>query len=266
MPRQPNKKIGEAEKLYKSGMKMVDISKKIGVPEGTIRRWKHDKCWDGNTKKKQSERSEKKDEEKANVRKRGAPKGNQNAKGGKGNPNPKPPPDPTKHGAYRAVFMDALDEDEQELVGMVPEDEEQLLMEQIQLFSIRERRILKAINKYREQKGEVSVADLYRSEAKRSFKDDNEKELYEKKIREKVEKDERLPGESYSIQTHTTNKDLIIARLEQELSSVQNKKTKAIEALSKIRIERAKMENEAAGSEVVDDWISAVLGGATDED
>ncbi len=266
MPRQPNKKIGEAEKLYKSGMKMVDISKKIGVPEGTIRRWKHDKCWDGNTKKKQSERSEKRDEEKANVRKRGAPKGNQNAKGGKGNPNPKPPPDPTKHGAYRAVFMDALDEDEQELVGMVPEDEEQLLMEQIQLFSIRERRILKAINKYREQKGEVSVVDLYRSETKRSFKDDNEKELYEKKIREKVEKDKWLPGESYSIQTHTTNKDLIIARLEQELSSVQNKKTKAIEALSKIRIERAKMENEAAGNEAVDDWISAVLGGATDED
>lgn len=263
MPRMPNKKIGEAEKLYKSGMKMVDIAKKLGVPEGTVRRWKHDKDWDGNSKKKQSERSEKEDTEKTNVRKKGAPKGNQNAKGGKGNPSPH---NVTKHGAYRAVFMDALDEDEQKLVGMVPEDEEQLLMEQIQLFSIRERRILKAINKYREQKGEVSVADLYRAETKRSFKDDDEKELYEKKIREKVEKDERLPGESYSIQTHTTNKDLIIARLEQELSSVQNKKTKAIEALSKIRIERTKMENEAAGSGAVDDWISAVLGGVTDED
>ncbi len=259
MPRQPNKKIGEAEKLYKSGMKMVDISKKIGVPEGTIRRWKHDKCWDGNTKKKQSERSEKRDEEKANVRKRGAPKGNQNAKGGKGNPNPKPPPDPTKHGAYRAVFMDALDEDEQELVGMVPEDEEQLLIEQIQLFSIRERRILKAINKYRGQNGDVAVADVTRFEEKRAFKDKEEEAEYERRQQEKVNKEKRLPGKSYSIQTHTSNKDLIIARLEQELSTVQSKKTKAIEALSKERLEKAKMERETAGNAAVDDWISAVI-------
>ena len=58
---------------------------------------------------------------------------------------------------------------------------------------------------------------------------------------------------------------MIMARLEQELSSVQNKKTKAIETLSKIRMERLRMENESAGSEAVDDWIAAVMGGAGDE-
>lgn len=268
MPRAPSEKKSEAEKLFNEGMKLTDIAKKLGVPEGTVRSWKNRGKWGGGAPKKNECNVANDDEENATLqkRKRGGQKGNKNAKGNKGNANPNPPPDQTKHGAYRAVFMDALDEDEQELVGMVPEDEEQLLMEQIQLFSIRERRILKAINKYREQKGDVSVADLYRSENKRSFKDDEEKALYEKKIREKVEKDERLPGESYDIQTHTTNKDLIIARLEQELSSVQNKKTKAIEALSKIRIERMKMENEAAGSGAVDDWIAAVLGGAADEE
>lgn len=268
MPRAPSEKKGEAEKLFNKGMKLTDIAKKLGVPEGTVRSWKNRDKWGSRDSKKNKCNVANDDEENATLqkRKKGGQKGNKNAVGNKGNPNPKPPPDATKHGGYRAVFMDALDEDEQELVGMVPEDEEQLLMEQIQLFSIRERRILKAINKYREQKGDVSVADLYRSETKRSFKDDDEKEMYEKKIREKVEKDERLPGESYSIQTHTTNKDLIVARLEQELSSVQNKKTKAIEALSKIRIERTKMENEAAGSDAVDDWIAAVLGGADDEE
>ena len=75
----------------------------------------------------------------------------------------------------------------------------------------------------------------------------------------KVEKEEILPGKSYSIQTHTTNKDMIIARLEQELSTIQGKKTKAIETLSKFRIEKAKLENESVGNEVVDDWIAAVL-------
>ena len=45
-----------------------------------------------------------------------------------------PPPDRTKHGGYVPVFMDALDSDEQELLGSIPEDTELQLMEQIQLF------------------------------------------------------------------------------------------------------------------------------------
>lgn len=268
MPRAPSEKKDKAEKLFTKGMKLTDIAKKLGVPEGTVRSWKNRGKWGSGTPKKNDCNVANDDEENATLQKRrkGGQNGNRNAVGNKGNPNPKRPPDRTKHGAYKAVFMDALDEDEQELVEMVPNDEEALLIEQIQLFSIRERRILRAINKYREQKGDVSVADVTRSETKRTFKDDDEKAQYEREIREKVEKKERLPGESFNIQTHTTNKDLIIARFEQELSSVQNKKTKAIETLSKIRIERQKMENENAGSEAVDDWIAAVMGGAGDEE
>ena len=262
MPRLPNKKIGEAEKLYKSGMKLVDIAKRLEVPEGTVRRWKHDKGWDGEPKKKQNERSEKEKGNKANVRKRGAPKGNQNAKGGKGNRHP----NTTKHGAYRAVFMDALDEDEKELVEMIPEDEELLLLEQIRLSSIRERRILKAINKYREQKGDVCIANVTRFEDKRSFENEEDKAKYEKMQRQKIDKGDKLPGNAYSIQTHTNNKDMMIARLEQELSTVQGKKTKMIEALSKLRLEKKKMDNEAVGSAEVDDWIAAVIGGGESEE
>ena len=135
-----------------------------------------------------------------------------------------------------------------------------MLLEQIQLFSIRERRILKAINKYREQKGDVAVADVTRFENKRFFDDKEEEIEYNRRQKKKVEDGEILPGMPYSIQTHTSNKDMIIARLEQELSTVQSKKTKAIEALSKYRMEKAKMESESAGNEAVDDWIAAVLG------
>ena len=52
---------------------------------------------------------------------------------------------------------------------------------------------------------------------------------------------------------------MIIARLEQELSTVQSKKTKAIEALSKYRIEKAKLDSENTGDELVDNWMIAVL-------
>lgn len=254
-------------------MKLTDIAKKLDVPEGTVRSWKNRGKWTPESPKNSmcSVANKEADSNAAlQKKKRGGQPGNKNSRGvfkGKGNRNPVPPPDVTKHGGYRPVFMDALDEDEQDLIENIPKDEDRLLMEQIQLFSIRERRILQAINKYREQKGDVTVADVTRFEEKRTFKDKDEEAEYNRRQQEKVDKEERLPGKSYSIQTHTTNKDLIVARLEQELSSVQNKKTKAIEALSKIRMERARIESESAGNDAVDDWISAVVGeGAWDDE
>jgi uncharacterized protein YjcR len=259
----------EAERLYlesKGSMKLVEIAEKLKLSDNKIRKWKSLDGWETklhsstekNSKKKQVERST---SEKGSVPpKRGAPKGNRNAVGNKGNQKPNSPPVQIKHGGYVPVFMDALDEDEQKLVEMVSSDEEQLLLEQIQLFTIRERRILQAINKYREQKGDVAVSSVTRFEDKRSFKDAEEEAEYEKRQKEKVESGDKLPGKAYSIQTNTSNKDMIIVRLEQELSTIQSKKTKAIEALSKYRMEKAKMESESAGNAAVDDWIAAVLG------
>lgn len=271
MPRAPSEKVTQAEKLFNDGMAMVEIAKKLGVSDGTVRSWKNRYGWGTNSKKNKCNVAKKDDKENATLQKktRGGQKGNKNSKGaskGKGNPNPTPPPDVTKHGGYKAVFMDALDEDEQELVETVPTDEEQLLVEQIQLFSIRERRILKAINKYREMKGDVAVADVNRHDTKRAFADKEEEAEYNRRQKEKVDNGDILPGKSYDISTHTTNKDLIIVRLEQELSTVQSKKTKAIEALSKFRIEKAKLDSEAAGGAAVDDWIAAVLGDGGDAD
>ena len=268
MPRAPSEKVKQAEKLFNKGMAMVDIAKKLGVSDGTVRSWKNRYGW-GKTSKKNNCNVAKNSEDKTatlQTKKRGGQPKNKNAKGGSGNPNPKPPPNRTTHGGYVPVFMDTLDEDEQELIEMVPEDTELQLMEQIQLFSIRERRILKAINKYRKQKGEVSVMDVNRSETKRSFKDKEEEAEYNRRQQKKIDNEEILPGKTYNIITHTGNKELIIARLEQELSTIQSKKTKAIEALSKYRMEKARFESESAGNEAVDDWITAVLGEDTNDD
>lgn len=71
MPRKPDKKIEQAKAMYLQGQKMVDIAAELGLPEGTVRRWKCTHKWD-------SERSDKK----ANVRKRGAQPGNKNSSGG----------------------------------------------------------------------------------------------------------------------------------------------------------------------------------------
>ena len=179
MPRARSPDSIEAEKLYKSGMALVDIAKKLGKPEGTVRRWKSTQKWDDNGKKKQGERSQKKSgSEKASVRKRGGQPGNQNCKGkqnAKGHGAPKGTQNALKHGGYSAVYWDTLDEDEKELIETMPQDEEEILINQIMLFTVRERRIMQAINKYRNAKGGVYVAGVTK---KREFSKTMKKESF----------------------------------------------------------------------------------------
>jgi uncharacterized protein YjcR len=262
MPRAPSEKVTQAEKMFNDEMTMAEIAKKLGISDGTVRSWKNRYGWGDTSKKNKRNVAKKPNGKNATLqkKKRGGQPGNQNSKGvSKGKGNPHPSPDNTKHGGYSAVFMDALDEVEQELVATVPEDTEDQLMEQIQLFSIRERRILQAINKYRDREGDVAVMDVTTSESKRAFRDKDEEAEYDRRQKEKADNGERLPGKPYNVSTHDGNKDMIIARLEQELSTVQSKKTKAIEALFRYRMEKAKAEGDSNGNDIVKCWAEKVL-------
>ena len=250
----------EAEKLYREGMRLVDIARRIGKPEGTVRRWKSTQNWDGtglgDGKKKQSERSGK---GKANVRKKkGGQPGNKNAVGHApsvpyGNTNA------LKHGGYSQIYWDTLDEEEKELISSVPQDEEEMLIQQIMLFSVRERRIMKAVNKYRDAKGGLYVSGVSRQEQKRTFKTKEDEILYEERIAERVKNGDRLPGETFGIQTSTSATVDLITRLERELTSVQSKKTKSIETLTRLRLEKQKIDGESKGNALVQAWAESVL-------
>lgn len=61
MARAPNEKVNEAYSLYKKGYKLIEISKELDIPDGTVRRWKKTYNWDNERSKKQSERSQKND-------------------------------------------------------------------------------------------------------------------------------------------------------------------------------------------------------------
>ena len=58
MPSKPDDRIERAKEMFLQGAKLVEIAKQLGLPEGTVRRWKSTYHWD-------SERSDKK----ASVRK-----------------------------------------------------------------------------------------------------------------------------------------------------------------------------------------------------
>ncbi|HFI0790102.1 TPA: phage terminase small subunit [Streptococcus suis] len=102
MPKQRNEKSIEAERMYHEGMKLVDIAEKLGLPPGTIRRWKSSYKWDV-----ESERS---DKNKANVRKKGGQPNNKNATGPPGNHNA------VKHGLFSKYLP-------REVLGIVEEVE-----------------------------------------------------------------------------------------------------------------------------------------------
>lgn len=65
MARAPDPRIEQAEAMYLSGQKLVDIAKQLELPEGTVRRWKSTHKWGGERSNSNNERSEKK----VNVRK-----------------------------------------------------------------------------------------------------------------------------------------------------------------------------------------------------
>lgn len=75
MPKARNSKVDEALALYQRGLKLIEIARKLDIPEGTVRRWKCTYKWD-------SERSQ---PEKPNARKRGGQPGNRNRAAPKGN-------------------------------------------------------------------------------------------------------------------------------------------------------------------------------------
>ena len=114
MARAPDKRIEQAKAMYLQGHKLIDIAAALGLPEGTVRRWKCTHKWD-------NERSDKK----ANVRKRGAQPGNKNSAGG--------PPGNKKAEKY-GFFSKYLPDETREIFSAINQaDPLDLLWHQIQI-------------------------------------------------------------------------------------------------------------------------------------
>lgn len=125
MPRKPDERMDRAKGMYLEGVKLIDIAEQLGLPEGTVRRWKCTYGWDSERSEQHadSERSE----TKANVRKRkrGAQPGNHNASGG--------PPGNKKAEKY-GFFDKYLPEETREIFNAIEHaDPLDILWHQIQL-------------------------------------------------------------------------------------------------------------------------------------
>lgn len=102
----------EAFELYRQGLSLVDIARKLNVPEGTIRTWKRRCKWEETL-----QNETKRNETETVKRKKGGQPGNQNAVGNKGGA-PEGSTNALKHGLFSKYFTaDTRDIYEQLLNG-----------------------------------------------------------------------------------------------------------------------------------------------------
>lgn len=228
---------------YKSGIKPKKLAEETGISINTI------KSWISREKKKDAEKAavkksaSKKKKDAPGTGKRGAPPGNQNAKGGRGGGAPFRNRNAEKHGAFSKIYYDAIDNDELSMIASMENDEESQLEFQLQLFTIRERRLMQRIKQYKDMEevskglGVSSVSKAKETHMRldvdgRPVLDADQKPLYDT-VSEKT-------------LTHTATIMSSIMTLEAELTKAQRAKTKAIDSLAKLRNERRKLEIEEA--------------------
>lgn len=207
MARAPDPRTEQAEKMFLEGKKLIEIAEVLGVPEGTVRSWKNRYNWEGNANATLHKR-------KRNVAKRkGGQPGNQNAAGhgGTGPPGNK---NAVTTGEFETLLFDCLEPEEKQLAAAVPNDKEQLLFQEIQLLTVRERRMLKRIENLRQ-------ADFITIKKKKGTEKDKWTDLDEK---------------------HATLGQ--IQNIEDALTRVQARKQAAIDSLHRYGVDDARLEIE----------------------
>ena len=232
-PRSPNR--DKAFQLWlESGKKrqLKDIAVELQVSEEQVRKWKNQDQWDKVTLPNG----------KGNVTKRnkGGQPGNRNAAGhgGTGPPGNK---NAVTTGEFETLLFDCLDDEEKRLVASVPSDKQRLLLQEIQLLTVRERRMLKRIEAIKE-----SVESLVSGEPADGMT------LVSR--RDGTEKDKETDLKEYQ------GKLGQIQAIEEALTRVQARKQRAVESLhkfgfddSQLQIETRKLELAARARGDLDD-------------
>ncbi|TNJ68391.1 terminase [Paenibacillus hemerocallicola] len=225
-----------------SGGKVLlkDIAAALGVGDTLIRKWKNQDKWETSLNGNVTNESN------SNVTKRmGAPKGNRNAIGNKGgapmgnkqamgnrggNGGPLGNKKAVKTGEHETIWLDALDEDELELLSSIDTDPVIQADETIALLSLRERRMLLRIQRLNSgltEKQRRVLQELRTVREAVQVHDDRTG----KTNTITVEKDKMVESQIEETSFRTLED---ILRIEDALTRVQEKKLKAIELKNRL--------------------------------
>ncbi|EMF0312485.1 small subunit of terminase [Enterococcus faecium] len=268
MARKRDPRRDEAKRIWleSNGEKQLkDIASELNVSDSQIRKWKSQDKWSAELKSNVTNG-------KSNVTNQGgAPIGNQNAVGNKGNSRASPPKrnkNALKTGEYETIFFDTLSDDEKDIYSSLNDDPSFVLSEEIRLLKIRQFRMMKRI-----QQAEAGLNDeeVERLQQLRKIKTPIEKNGKKLEIKREVMQDVQI-----SRKTHRKIDDIL--SIEDSLTRISNQLAKAIKQMNELYMNEYRTDlikaqtdkiqaetNEIGGNnsgEEIEEWKQAVLNAA----
>lgn len=264
--RDPRRDEAKSIWLESNGEKQLkDIADELNVSDSQVRKWKSIDKWSAELKGNVTIG-------KSNVTNQGgAPFGNQNAKGNKGNNRASPPignKNALKTGEYETIFYETLSDEEKDIYSNLNNDPSFVLSEEIRLLKIRQLRMMKRI-----QQAESGLNDeeIERLQQLRKIKTPIEKDGRKLEIKREVMQDVQV-----SRKTHRKIDDIL--SIEDSLTRISNQLAKAVKQMNELYItdyktdlmkaQTEKIQAEIAdiggnnSGEEVEEWKQAVLNAA----
>ncbi|MCJ9742037.1 small subunit of terminase [Enterococcus faecium] len=268
MARQRDPRRDEAKRIWleSNGEKQLkEIASELNVSDSQVRKWKSQDKWS-------AELISNVTNGKSNVTNQGgAPIGNQNAKGNKGNSRASPPvgnKNALKTGEYETIFFETLSDEEKDIYSSLNDNPSFVLSEEIRLLKIRQFRMMKRI-----QQAEAGLNDeeVERLQQLRKIKTPIEKNGKKLEIKREVMQDVQI-----SRKKHRKIDDIL--SIEDSLTRISNQLAKAIKQMNELYMNEYRTDlikaqtdkiqaetNEIGGNnsgEEIEEWKQAVLNAA----
>lgn len=230
--RDPKRDIAKEIWLESKGKKILkDIAQELGVSDSQIRKWKSLDKWGDDLKSNVTNG-------KSNVtNKGGAPTGNKNAIGNKGNSRASPPKgnkNALKTGEYETIFAEYLSDEEKGIYQSITDDPFFVMSEEVRLLKIRQRRMMQRIADAEAGLNEKEQEMLYELRGRKTL-------IESKKSGKKVEVE--VPDLVLTeMKEHSFRKINDVLLIEDALTRVSNTLQKAIKQLNELSITEQRLE------------------------
>ena len=234
--------------LKSNGKKVLkELANELNVSDSQIRKWKSIDKWADELKGNVTN-------SKSNVtNKGGAPPGNKNAIGNKGNKTASPPKrnkNAVKTGEYETIFADMLSDEEKDIYSTMNDDPFFILEEEIRILKIRQYRMLKRI---KDAEVDLNDEEVERLQQLRKVKEPSVIDGKMVTVKREVLKDVQVTRKTFR------KLDDILA-IEEALTRISNQLTKAIKQQNALLANDAKLQLLKVQTEKVKASLDATYG------
>ncbi|WP_048947764.1 phage terminase small subunit [Enterococcus faecalis] len=246
--RDPRRDQAKETWLKSNGKKVLkELANELNVSDSQIRKWKSIDKWADELKGNVTN-------SKSNVtNKGGAPPGNKNAVGNKGNKSASPPKrnkNAVKTGEYETIFADLLSDEEKDIYSKLNDDPFFILDEEIRILKIRQYRMLKRI---KDAEAGLNDEEVERLQQLRKVKEPSVIDGKMVTVKREVLKDIQVTRKTFR------KLDDILA-IEEALTRISNQLTKAIKQQNALLANDAKLQLLKVQTEKVKASLDATNG------